>query len=101
MATTTFGGRNQPAHDLLAFRGHGVEGEAALVAVHLQEQRALAGLGHGRLEAVLAPLALLDADHIGAVLGKEGRTVRARDVAPEIEHPDAFQNSRHVPSDLA
>src|SRR5262249_35611888 len=61
-----------------------------------QEKRAFAGLGDGRLVAVLAALALLDADHLGALLGQQRGAVGAGDVAAEIQHPDTFEYARHV-----
>ncbi len=69
-----------------------------LVAVHLQEQRALAGLGDRRLKAILAALALFDADHLGAVLRHQHRAIRSGDISSEVEHTDAFEHTYHLRS---
>ena len=87
--------RDELAHDLLGFRPHRVERHAALVAVDLQKQCAVAGRGNGRLETVLAALALFDADHLGAMLGEQRGAIRPGDVAPEVEHPDALEHASH------
>ena len=89
------GGRDQPADDLLAGLGHRVEGHAALVAVHLLEERAVAGLRDRGLEAVLAARALLDPDHLGAEIGEQGGAIGPGDIAAEIQHPDARQDIGH------
>jgi hypothetical protein len=88
------GGLHQLAHDLLAFGPHRVERHAALVAVHLQVERAFAGRRDRRLVAVLAAITLLDPDHLGAVLGHQRRTIRTRNVPAEIEHANARKNAR-------
>jgi hypothetical protein len=97
------GGTHQTADDLLPLRRHRVERERALVAVHLQEKRAHPVGADGSYEAVLAALALLDADDLGALLGEQRRAIGAGDVAAEIQDPNAPQNTRHArfyPRDL-
>ncbi len=94
------GGRDQLAHDLLALGLHRIERHAELVAVHLHEQRALAARRDRRLHAILARRALLDADHLRAVLCKHAGAVGARDVAAEIEYAYPFQDARHSVSSL-
>ena len=89
------GGLDQAAHDLLALGRHGIEGHAQLVAVHLQEQRTLAGLGDRRLKAILAALAFFDAYHLGAVLRHQRCAIRSGDISSEVEHPDAFKHTHH------
>ena len=42
--------------------------------------------------AVLAALALLDADHVRAHVGEDGAAPRRGDEAAVVEHPDPFQN---------
>jgi len=88
-------GLHQLSHDLPSLGPHRVERHAALVAVHLQEQGAFAGRGDRRLEPILAALALLDADHLGAVLGHERRAIGPGDIAAEVEHPYAIEHASH------
>ncbi len=70
-------GRHQAAHHLLPFRLHRIERDAFLVAVDLQKQRALAAFADRRHEAVLAAVALLHADDLGAELGQQVSRNRA------------------------
>ncbi|MGY4458807.1 hypothetical protein ACVWYI_002767 [Bradyrhizobium sp. LB13.1] len=88
-------GRNQAAHHLLPFRLHRIEREALLVAIDLKKQRAFATLSHRRHEAILAAVALLHANDLGAEFGQQGRAIRPCDIAPEIENAYARQNSPH------
>ena len=89
------GCRHQPAHHLLAFRLHRIERDAFLVAVDLQEQRALAAFADGRDKAILAAVAFLHANDFRAELRQQGRAIWPRDIAPEIEDANALQNSPH------
>ena len=90
------GARQQTVDDRTTARRHRVEGERALVAVHLQEQGAFAALGDRRVPAVFAAVAFLDADHVGAVLGKQRGAVRSGDVTTEVEDANALQRQAHA-----
>ena len=90
---------DEAAHDAPAGFRHGIEGKAALVAVHLKEHRpftALAGprLRHDRLnEAVLRSLAPFDPNNLGPQVAQQGRAVRPGNIAAEVEYADTLQNS--------
>ena len=88
-------GGDQPAHHLLPFRLHRIECDALLVAVDLQEQRTLAALTDRRHKAILAAVAFLHANDFRTEFGQQGRAIRPRDIAPEIEDANALQNSPH------
>ena len=89
------GGRDQPAHHLLPFRLHRIERDAFLVAVDLQEQRALAAFADRRDKAILAAVAFLHANDFRTELRQQRRAIWPRDIAPEIEDANALQNSPH------
>jgi len=59
-------------------------------------QPAFAALGDRRVPAVLAAVALFDADHVGAVFGEQRGAVRSGDVATEVEDANAFQRQAHA-----
>ncbi len=68
---------------------HRVERQAALVAVHLQEHRAFAWaavlvLSERNEGAILAPVALLHPDHLGAEIAEQRRAIGSGDIAAEI-----------------
>jgi hypothetical protein len=88
-------GRDQPAHHLLPFRLHRIERDAFLVAVDLQEQRALAAFTDRRHETVLAAVAFLHANDFRTEFRQQCRAIGPRDIAPEIEDANALQNSPH------
>jgi hypothetical protein len=85
--------RDQPAHDLAAFGRGGLERQRAFAAVHLHVQAAFAAGGQRQQAAVFAATDLVDADHVGAVVGQQRAAKRAGDEAPEVEHADAGQNA--------
>ena len=90
------GALDQAAHHRCGPRMHRIQREGALVAVHLQEQRAIAvGRDRGG-PAVLAALTLLDPDHVGAVLGEQCGAIGPRDVAAEVQYPDAGEYAGSV-----
>ena len=47
---------------------------------------------HGGDEAILATFRVLDADHVGAQVSEQGRTVGPRDVAAEIEYANSLEH---------
>jgi len=97
------GGLDQLLHDLAAFGVRGIERQALLVAVHLQEHGAFArrpvGVMHDRDQgAVFRAVALFDADDLSTHVAQKRSAIGARDIAPEIEHPDSVENCRHLSS---
>ena len=97
LAIDDVGAGDQPAGDLGALGRGRVERERALVAVALQEGAALAAVGDRLDPAVLAALALLDPDHVGAHVGEDGAAPRRGDEPPVVEHPDAVEHLRRAP----
>ena len=95
------GGGDELLHDFPAFLAHRVECEAALVPVHLQIHGAFAAIArcrsrHNRLhEPVFAAVALFHPDDFRTEIAQQRRAIGAGDVAPEIEHPDAFEKRRY------
>src|SRR5690606_7937603 len=76
----------------------GVERDASLVAVDLEEERALATLRDRRRPAVLAAAPLLDANHVRAHVAEQAGAVGAGDVATEVEDANAFEDAAHARS---
>src|SRR4029079_18876497 len=74
---------------------HRIERDALLVAVDLQEQRALAVLTDGSNETILATVAFLDANDFRTELRQQCRAIGTCDIASEIEDAHALQNSPH------
>ncbi|HMO49172.1 MAG TPA: hypothetical protein PKB14_24510 [Rubrivivax sp.] len=82
------GAGDQLAHDAPPVVVPQIQRQAALVAVHLQVQPALAGLGGSRHAAVLAAFDALDADRVGAQVAEQRGAAGAGDEAAEIENAD-------------
>ena len=72
---------------------HRIERQRALVAIHLQEERAHPVAAHWGDEAVA--LALLDADRLGTVLLQQRSAVGAGNVAAEIQYPYTAKDTRY------
>ena len=93
------GGGDETPDDATSRFGHRVQREAALVAVHLKEHRTFAAFARARIgddrlhEAILAALALLDADDFRAEVAEQRRAIGTGDIAAEIEHADARKNA--------
>ena len=90
------GGGDQLAHDLLALGRMGSSVRPSLLRFICRNSAPSPVVGDRGLEAVLAALALLDADHLGAVLGQQRGAIGPRDVAAEVEHANAFENASHI-----
>ena len=58
----------------------------------MNEEGAFASFGDRDNPAIFATAHLLYPNDVGAHVTQETRTIRARDVASEVEHSDAFQN---------
>ena len=85
--------RDQLAHDLAALGRVGVEHQRPLAAIHLHVQAALAAGGQRQQVAVFAAADLVDADHVGTVVGQQRTAERAGDEAAEVKHADAGEHT--------
>jgi len=95
LATTT--SLHEFAHDLAPLIAARIERDATLVPVHLHEEAALASFSYRSHPAIFAAAAFLHADDVGAHVTQQARAIWARDVAPEVEHSNAFQDLAHDP----
>src|SRR6185503_2873242 len=73
-----------------------VESDAALVAIAVEEQPALAAFGDRPEFAILAAFAPLDPDHIGAEVRQQHRAIRPGDEAAKVDDSNSFKRARHI-----
>jgi hypothetical protein len=86
------------AHQRLAGRGRlQVQHDAALAAIEVAEEHALAALAEPDVTPRIAIARRLDLDHLGAVIGHHLREVRARQEQREVEDPHALELHQAAP----
>jgi hypothetical protein len=85
------GPRDQRAQGVLAGAGAQIEDDAALAAVHVDEDPGHAGLGRGRDVAGAVSGRRLDLDHVGAHVGHDLGAVGPHDHRRQVDHAHARQ----------
>ena len=72
-----------------------VERDAALVAIEVQEEAALAAFNDRTEPAIFAAIAPLDANHVGAEIRQQHGAIGRGDEAAKIDHANSFEQSGH------
>ena len=90
------GGSHQPVQDLAGSGRQRIERQTAFVPVPLQEAGAVVPGRSGQiLEAIVAALHALDADHVGTEVTQHRRAHRAGDEPPHVDHANSVENHAH------
>src|SRR6185369_4233438 len=72
-----------------------LEGDAALVAIAVEEETAFAAFSHRTDFAIFATRAALDSDDVGAKVRKHHRAVRSGDETPKVDDSNSFKKPAH------
>jgi hypothetical protein len=86
-------GRHEAFDDLPRFGFAGIERDGFLVAGGLKKYAPFAAIRHRCDVPVLAAVATLDADDLGAQVSKQGCTIGTGDVATEVQHPQVREHA--------
>src|SRR5205085_10745675 len=89
------GAADKATNDRFSRRVREIERDAALVAIEVQEETALAACGDGAEPAIFAALAPLDANHISAEICQQHGAIGRGDEAAKIDHANSLKQSSH------